>query len=49
MDLVLADKLRKGVLVYIDDIIVYGKTLNELYENLRWVLNKLREHNLKLN
>ena len=49
MDIVLQERLRKGVLVYIDDVVVYGKTLDELYDNLRFVLTKLREHGLKLN
>ena len=49
MDIVLWERLRKGVLVYIDDIIIYGKTMEELSDNLRFTLSKLREHNLKLN
>ena len=49
MDIVLKDILRKGALVYIDDIIVYGRTLDELYRHLKIVLSRLREHNLKLN
>ena len=40
--LVLWERPRKGVLVYIDDIIVYGVTLEELYDNLYFALGKLR-------
>ena len=49
MDTILEGLIRKGVLVYIDDIIVYGRTLPELYSTLRVVLERLREHGLKLN
>ena len=38
--------LDKFVLVYIDDILVYSKTLEEHEENLRTVLNLLRENQL---
>ncbi|KAM7300305.1 uncharacterized protein ISCGN_020869 [Ixodes scapularis] len=38
-----------GVLCYIDDIIVFGKTLQEHTENLREVLHRISKAGLKLN
>lgn len=39
----------KGVLFYIDDIIVFGKTKNEHNRNLREVLHRIAEAGLQLN
>ncbi|XP_058814769.1 uncharacterized protein LOC131678572 isoform X2 [Topomyia yanbarensis] len=39
----------KGVRNYLDDILVYGKTKEEHDENLALVMERLREHNVKLN
>lgn len=36
-------------LIYLDDIIVYGKTLREHNQNLMRIFERLREVNLKLN
>ncbi|KAL1458772.1 hypothetical protein WDU94_008888 [Cyamophila willieti] len=38
-----------GVLVYIDDILIYGSTKEEHNNRLQQVLNRVREINLKLN
>ena len=46
--MVLRDLAREGCLVYIDDVIVVGKTLEEHNENLRKVLSRLREAGLRL-
>ena len=35
-------------LVYLDDIIVFGKTFEETLDRLRWVLNRLKAAGLKL-
>lgn len=40
--------LREIVQVYFDDILVKGRTINELAHNLDIVMHKLREYNLKL-
>ena len=39
----------KGVQCYLDDVVVYGKTLQEYKQNLRAVLEKIRKVGLKLN
>ena len=48
MDMVLAGLKWTNCLVYIDDIIVIGKTFSENLTNLTQVLNRLREAGLKL-
>ena len=48
MDRALNGLIHKICLVYIDDIIVYGKTISDLMENLRIVLSRLRDYNLLL-
>ena len=48
MELVLDGLLFERCLVYIDDIVVLGKTEEEALENLRMVLIKFKEANLKL-
>ena len=48
MDMVLAGLKWTNCLVYIDDIIVIGKTFSEHLTNLTQVLNRLREAGLKL-
>lgn len=39
----------EGIAVYIDDIICWGKDVNEHNERLKKLLNRLREQNVKLN
>ena len=48
MDLVLAGLQWSHCLVYLDDVIVLGKTFTEHLENLRTVFARLREAGLKL-
>ena len=48
MDKVLKGLIGKACMVYLDDIIVFGATFEETVENLRLVLLRMREHNLKL-
>lgn len=46
------DIFREGLftkcVIYIDDILVFGKTEDQLYENLLWVYEKCRQSNVKL-
>ena len=46
MNKVFMEFLDKFVVVFIDDILVFSKTEEELAEHLRLVLQKLREHKL---
>lgn len=41
--------LYKRCIVYIDDILVFGRTPLEHHENLEWVLRRCRNFNVKLN
>lgn len=49
VDQALGDIKYKGAIVYIDDILVYGKTFEEFCKNLEDVLMRLRVANLSLN
>ena len=49
MQYVLAGLNWKICINYIDDIIVFSKTLNEHLENLQIIFDRLNSHNLKLN
>ena len=42
-------KRLEGVVVYMDDILVYGSNMKEHYECLSKVLHVLKENGLKLN
>ena len=48
MEMVLQDLLGKGVLVYLDDVIVYAPTLDQEFRLLETVFQRLREAGLKL-
>ena len=48
MELVLKGLTPHQCLVYLDDIIVFGATFSDTLENMRRVLDRLREANLKL-
>jgi hypothetical protein len=48
MNRVLGNLLGKIAIVYIDDILIFGRTPEELLDNLRMVLDKLRKAGLKL-
>eukprot|EP00918_Siedleckia_nematoides_P066316 GHVU01144213.1.p1 GENE.GHVU01144213.1~~GHVU01144213.1.p1 ORF type:complete len:2874 (+),score=227.32 GHVU01144213.1:1224-8624(+) len=48
MENLFAPVLRKGVLIYLDDILIYAKTLEEFYDILETVLRISEEHFLKL-
>jgi hypothetical protein len=46
MNTIFADHLRKFVLVFMDDILVYNKSLEEHQDHLKKVFDILREHKL---
>ena len=48
MDMVMRGLTWASVLVYIDDIVVYGRSFDELKERLEQVFLRLRQANLKL-
>ena len=48
MNMIFNEGLYKKCVIYIDDILVFGKTPIELTENLHWVFNKCREFQIKL-
>lgn len=48
MNDIFADGLFKRCIIYIDDILVFGKTESELIENIKWVFEKCKERNVKL-
>lgn len=48
MNDIFEEGLYKRCVIYIDDILVYGKTMEELEENLAWVFQKCRQRVVKL-
>ncbi len=46
IDKVLDGLISKRCLVYLDDVIIYGKTFEETLPNLKLVMACLHEHNL---
>ncbi|KAI4293299.1 hypothetical protein PAPHI01_2573 [Pancytospora philotis] len=49
MDTVLNERLGRGVNVYLDDIVIYGRTKTEHDDNAHWVFQRLRDNNLVAN
>ncbi|GFU85611.1 retrovirus-related Pol polyprotein from transposon 297 [Trichonephila clavipes] len=49
METVLKGLTFEACLIYLDDVIIGGRTLEEHLQNIRKVLSKLRDANLKLN
>eukprot|EP00918_Siedleckia_nematoides_P042340 GHVU01092269.1.p1 GENE.GHVU01092269.1~~GHVU01092269.1.p1 ORF type:complete len:536 (-),score=30.70 GHVU01092269.1:768-2375(-) len=48
MEEILQPILKKGAMVYLDDILVYGKTFEDFHANLRTVLSLLRQAKMKM-
>lgn len=48
MNDIFKDGLYKRCVVYIDDILVFGKTSTELHNNLKWVFDQCRSRTVKL-
>lgn len=49
MNLIFNDKINNGVMIYIDDILIYGKTKMEHDENLKYVTKIIEEYDLEVN
>jgi len=49
MEKVLHGMLSKKCLVYLDDVIIFGRSFDEMLENLKMVFSRFREVNLKIN
>lgn len=48
MNRIFADGLFTRCMIYVDDILIFGKTRQEHDDNLQWVLSKCKEFNVKL-
>ena len=46
MNKVFADKLGEFIAVYLDDILIFSRNMDEHWEHLRWALARLREAKL---
>ena len=46
MNKVFANNIRKFIAVYLDDILIFSRNLDEYWEHLRWAREKLREAKL---
>jgi len=46
MNNILFDKLFNGVLFYLDDIVIYGDSKEECFNNAKWVLAQFRKYKL---
>jgi len=49
MERILQGLVIKICLVYLDDVIVFGKTFEDMVENFKQILFRFREANLKIN
>ena len=46
MNKVFVDNIGKFIVVYLDDILIFNRNLDEHWKHLRWALEKLREAKL---
>jgi hypothetical protein len=49
MNFIFHEKLNEFVIIYIDDILVYSKTVEEHVKHLKYVLNKFRTNQFVAN
>lgn len=49
MNIIFNDLIEKNCLIYIDDILVFGETVEEHDESLKLVLNRIKEYGLQEN
>ena len=43
------ERMYKGLLLWVDDLLIYGKSIEEVYDLVAWVLEKSKEAGLKFN
>ena len=43
------DQFKQGIIMYLDDILIYASSIPEMLERLHIVLSRLQKHGLKLN
>ncbi len=48
MNHVLYDHLGEFVMIYLDDIVIYSKSMTEYVKHLDWVLGQLKQAGLKI-
>lgn len=48
MDTIFKDKLYKWLVVYVDDILIFAETIDQLIERMRWTFNQCRKYCVKL-
>ena len=48
MNRVLAENLNQFVIVYVDDIVIFSRSLEDHMKHIRWVLDALRKDDLKI-
>lgn len=48
MNRIFADGLYSKCIIYVDDILVFGKSMDEHNDNLRWVLERAQQYNVKI-
>lgn len=49
MNKILGEMIHKNVMVYMDDIIIYSKEIEEHKDAIRTVIKKLQDHKFRIN